>query len=320
MKVSIITTVLNEANSVIQLLESILKQTMQPDEVVIVDAGSTDGTVEQIRKFADTHPAVSISVFIQPGNRSVGRNRAIQEARNNIIAATDAGCIVDASWLEKITKPFDDEKTDFVGGWYVPIARTAWQHSLVKVLNYRVEAVNLKTFLPSTRSMAFRKELWSRVGGFNERNSHSEDTPFSIAMRKASKQFVFVPDAIVRWSLVQGYGALFRTIGRYALGDGEQRLWMSQYRMLTAGLLLEMGVIVFGYLLSLVAWLVGAACLVIYLVLPLVTSTSPRHGKSLYQVPLMKATIISANLFGFYRGLLRRSTAPASSIRQATQP
>lgn len=320
MKVSIITTVLNEANSVIQLLESILKQTMQPDEVVIVDAGSTDGTVEQIRKFADTHPAISIRVFIQPGNRSVGRNRAIQEARYNIIAATDAGCIVDASWLEKITKPFDDEKTDFVGGWYVPTARTAWQHSLVKVLNYRVEAVNPKTFLPSTRSMAFRKELWSRVGGFNERNSHSEDTPFSIAMRKASKQFIFVPDAIVRWSLVQGYGALFRTISRYALGDGEQRLWISQYRLLSLGFLLEIGFIIAGFIFSPILWLFGAACLLSYLYLPLMATRFPRHMSSFYQVPLMKATIISANLFGFYRGLLRRSTSPASNIRQATQP
>lgn len=51
MKVSFITTVFNEEKTIGSFLESLFKQTKLPDEVIIVDAGSTDGTISRIRNY-----------------------------------------------------------------------------------------------------------------------------------------------------------------------------------------------------------------------------------------------------------------------------
>lgn len=307
--VSLVLTVLNEERSIRRFLQSVQQQTRRPNEVIIVDGGSTDATARLVQEFSAHHPDPPIRLSVVPGNRAVGRNAAIAQARCDFIAVTDAGCILDPSWLQRITEPFDRaEPTDFIGGWYQPRVASHWDESLASVFGFAVNRVNPKTFLPSTRSMAFRKKLWAAVGGFNHHNSHSEDTPFSIAMRKASKRFVFVPHAIVRWSLVQSYGAIYRTIARYALGDGEQRLWMSQYRLLSLGLLLEIGFAITGLIFSPILWLFGVVCLLGYLYLPLVATRFPRHLSSFYQIPLMKAMVIAGNVFGFYRGLLRHST------------
>lgn len=321
LNVSIILTVLNEAGSIGQLLDSISRQTMLPNEVIIVDAGSTDHTLAIIDHFSQHNPSLSIVAKVVPGNRSVGRNAAIRLARNEYIVCTDAGCTLDLDWLQKITEPFTQSPpADFVGGWYQPLVVSAWDMSLAAVLGFDAKRVNTKTFLPSTRSMAFQKTLWGKVGGFNEQNSHSEDTPFSRDMRTVCTRFAFVPDAVVHWSLVQTYDALYRTIARYSLGDGEQRLWMSQYRLLSIGALLAIGFAIMGFLLSPLAWLVAAICLLGYLYLPLVTSQYPRRASSFYQVPLMKAMLITGNLFGFYRGLFRQSTSTSSTTHNSIQP
>src|SRR5688572_9534588 len=96
--VSLIMTVRNEAKSLPRLLNSILLQTLQPDEVVIADGGSTDGTQAIARSYADR---LSLRLLDVPGaNISEGRNAAIRAASHDMIAATDAGVVLDPDWLQ----------------------------------------------------------------------------------------------------------------------------------------------------------------------------------------------------------------------------
>ena len=79
MTISIIATVYNEGPAIRKLLDSILAQTIFPDEVVICDGGSSDDTVAQIEAYADRLP---LRVIVEPGaNISRGRNVAIAAAR-----------------------------------------------------------------------------------------------------------------------------------------------------------------------------------------------------------------------------------------------
>ncbi|MBN2469305.1 MAG: glycosyltransferase, partial [Anaerolineae bacterium] len=102
--VSLIMTVFNEGRSIGAVLETLASQTRPPDEIVIVDGGSTDGTLAILH---DTMLRLPLVVLEQPGcNISEGRNIAIQAARGPIIAATDAGTRLPADWLEQLTAPF----------------------------------------------------------------------------------------------------------------------------------------------------------------------------------------------------------------------
>ena len=108
-KVSLISTVRNEATSVDGWLDSLLKQSRLPDELVISDGGSSDKTVELIRKRAEAFP-IPIQLIEAPGaNISRGRNIAIQHVNYEVIACADFGCELDRDWLQNLILPFESE-------------------------------------------------------------------------------------------------------------------------------------------------------------------------------------------------------------------
>ena len=103
MRVTIISTVLNEGEAIRRLLDSLLAQTRRPDEVVIVDGGSRDNTVAVIQEYTGRLP---LRVLVEPGaNISRGRNVAIAAATGEVIASVDAGVWLEPQWLEKLIGP-----------------------------------------------------------------------------------------------------------------------------------------------------------------------------------------------------------------------
>ncbi|MER3404903.1 MAG: glycosyl transferase family 2, partial [Chloroflexota bacterium] len=88
---SLIVTVKNEAHSIEPFLDSLLAQTRLPDEVVIIDGGSCDGTVERILAYRH-RLGCPLHIEVYPGaNIAQGRNRAVALAQGDLIACTDAG-------------------------------------------------------------------------------------------------------------------------------------------------------------------------------------------------------------------------------------
>ena len=113
--ISVIATVSNERNNIERLLESLADQTRRPDEVIICDGGSSDGTAEQITRYAQekSERLPNLTLIVEPGaNISRGRNLAIAAARGEIIAVTDAGVRLDARWLEWLAAGFDKLPAD----------------------------------------------------------------------------------------------------------------------------------------------------------------------------------------------------------------
>jgi len=96
--VSVASTVLNESADIDSLVESLMRQTLAPAEVIIVDGGSTDGTWERLEAARAKHPALvairdeSCSLLRSPGPIARGRNVAIAAASSDIVACADAGC------------------------------------------------------------------------------------------------------------------------------------------------------------------------------------------------------------------------------------
>ena len=105
LRVTVISTVLNEGASIRLLMDSLVAQTHLPDEVVITDGGSRDTTVAVLAEYTDRLP---LRVLVEPGaNISRGRNVAIQAATGDVIASVDAGVWLEPQWLERLVAPFD---------------------------------------------------------------------------------------------------------------------------------------------------------------------------------------------------------------------
>src|SRR5499427_58580 len=106
-RTSLIVTVLDEAGTIEALLESVAAQTCPPDEIVVADGGSTDRTLESLRRWSSRLP---LRVVEAPGaNIARGRNLAIQSARGEVIAVTDAGVRLEPDWLEQLQAALADD-------------------------------------------------------------------------------------------------------------------------------------------------------------------------------------------------------------------
>ncbi len=318
MKVSLILTVLNEGEHVRRLFDSILKQTRLPDEIVVCDGGSRDNTVAVIQSYADRLPIKVISV--PSANISQGRNAAIKAAIGEVIAATDAGVWLEAHWLEELIKAGRWEKEGnkgnrgngmaaLVAGFYKSDAQTRFEVALGATTLPDVAEINPAKFLPSSRSVAFRKDAWEAVGRYPEWADFSEDVVFDLAMRDKFGPFVFAPNAIAHFQPRASLGAFAKQYFNYAKGDGRANLWPRIHfiryftYLVAAPLGLYAAISVSPWL-----WLLGVLAGLAYIRRPL--QRLMRSGKfsieALLWIPVIRVTGDLAKMIGYPVGVWQR--------------
>jgi glycosyltransferase involved in cell wall biosynthesis len=259
-KVSLICTVLNEGTAIERLLESIRHQTCPPDEVIFVDGGSADDTVAILERHAESCP-VPIRVIVVPGaNISQGRNVAIQAATNLIIAGTDAGVRLDPQWLAELARPFQHQPSAVaVAGFFVPDPHSVFELAMSATVLPRLEEIDPATFLPSSRSVAFLKSSWQKIGGYPEWLDFCEDLIFDFRLRDEVGQFSFAPGAVVYFRPRSSLKAFFKQYYRYARGDGKADLWRLRHAIRYLTYLMALPLLLgLGAWISPWWWLLGA--------------------------------------------------------------
>ena len=306
-KVSLICTLKNEESSIKEFLDSLSFQSRPPDEIVIVDGGSTDKTVEIIKSYIEE--GALIKLIVEDGaNIAEGRNIAIKNAKHDVIASTDAGCRIDKDWLKNLIKPFvGDSSVAVVSGWYEADARTDFERCVAELTYPKLERVMkaLDKFLPSSRSVAYKKECWEKVGGYPEWLYTAEDTLFDLNSKKAGCKFVFAPDAVVYWNVRPNLRSLFKQFYLYAKGNGYAGLFFKKYLREYALYLLGLILLLSGFMYKLL-WLLLIACVLIYLLRP---SIKAYIELRLFRVFIFAPTIIlthALGIFGYVIGSIER--------------
>jgi glycosyltransferase involved in cell wall biosynthesis len=240
-RVALVVTVLNEAATIDALLASVAAQTRLPDEIRIVDGGSSDDTVVRAQAWAAR--GLPLAVDVRPGaNIAAGRNTGIAATSAPLIAVTDAGVELAPDWLAQLVAPFRDPTVDVVAGFFRAAPRTAFEYALGATTLPLEDEIDPARFLPSSRSVAFRRTAWARVGGYPEWLDYCEDLVFDLALRRAGCRFVWQPQAIAYFRPRPTLGAFFRQYYLYARGDGKADLWRSRHaiRYTTYGVLLPL--------------------------------------------------------------------------------
>ncbi len=211
-----------------RFLNSIESQTKLPDEVVVVDGGSDDGTVEILESWS-AQTSVAVRVVVEPGaNISVGRNIAIDSALHPLIAVTDAGTTLDPGWLESLAELAKPE-IGVVSGFFDPEGDTFLGRAIAAAVMPTLGEIDASNFLPSSRSVMFRKSIWEQVGGYPEWLDYCEDLVFDLAMKDAGGNFAFASDARVTWNARPDLKSYAKQYFRYARGDGKANLWLKRH-------------------------------------------------------------------------------------------
>jgi cellulose synthase/poly-beta-1,6-N-acetylglucosamine synthase-like glycosyltransferase len=226
-RVSLIATVLNEGEALCSWLAALASQTLLPDEIVIVDGGSIDGTWRMLN---DWRPAVPVTLLRCPGATIAGgRNAAIEFATGDIIAVTDAGTVADVHWLQRLVAALADERADLAAGFFAPSLDTGWQRALAATTLPDVSEIDGERFLPSSRSVAFRHAWFVAGVRYPVWLDYCEDLVWDLMLRRAGARFVFVPDALVEFRVRPTPGAFARQYLRYARGDGKAGLFARRH-------------------------------------------------------------------------------------------
>ncbi len=277
--ITVISTVLNEGDNIHRMMQGLLEQSRQPDEIVFVDGGSTDNTVSILQSYSDRLP---LRVVVEPGcNISRGRNRALSESQGDVIVSADAGVRLSPDWLRNITQPLlDDDSVQVAGGFFQADTYTAFEIAMGATVLPLADEIDPATFLPSSRSVAFRKAASDAIGGYPEWLDYCEDLVFDLRLKAANPPFVFAPDALVYFRPRTSLRSFFKQYYLYARGDGKADLWRKRHAiryityLLLAPVILLLGLLVHPLLWAL--YLPGAAVYLLqpYRRLPRVLETS----------------------------------------------
>ncbi len=237
--ISLILTVKNEAETLPAFFASLDAQTLQPSEVILVDGGSSDETLDVARSWKTNLPFIIVS---EPGaNIARGRNIALRRASGSIVAVTDAGTRLRTDWLERLVEPFqrrERQQPDIVAGFFEADAHNVFEIALAATTLPDLDEIRPDRFLPSSRSVAFRRSLFEVGIEYPEWLDYCEDLVFDLTLKRADARFEFVPGAVVEFAPRPSARSHWDQYYRYARGDGKAGLFARRHALRYASYLL----------------------------------------------------------------------------------
>ncbi|MGA1848891.1 MAG: glycosyltransferase [Thermoplasmatota archaeon] len=211
--ISVIIPVHNGERTIERCLLSVLDQTIDDFEVVVVDNASTDSTKEMIISLSKKDPRLRYTFEGRKG-RGYARSKGIEFAGGKVLAWTDADCEVPRDWLKRLLDPMVHGKEMIVQGNEDNIRSGFWssraQEAGQRHMDNQVRNPPYIDHL-DTKNFGIRKDLLIKIGGFDKRLKALEDFELKIRIKKAGKRILYIRDLKVKHHHRETLGDLFRS-------------------------------------------------------------------------------------------------------------
>jgi len=174
-KISVIIPTKNSERTIDKCLSSVYDQDYELFEVIVVDGGSKDDTLD----IAKAHGAMVLSERPHEGNApGIGRNYGAKKAKGNVLAFLDSDCYPEKTWLTKVSKVLSERNV----GIYAGVGMDKNGNTVSRAFHYLIMQKPFD-FAPS-RCMAIRKKLFWQVNGFDETLTAGEDNDLSYRIEE----------------------------------------------------------------------------------------------------------------------------------------
>ncbi len=191
--VSVVLPVYNEERFIGKCIDSLLCQdfSIEKIELIFIDGCSTDKTVEIINRYKETHPSL-IRIFNNP-NRIVpyAMNIGIENSRGKYIFRMDAHSDYATDYISKCVYYLETTDAENVGGVAETKSNGFMGNAIAKMLSSKFGVGNSQFrtngksgYVDTVPFGAYKKEVFSKYGGYDERLARSEDNEMNFRIRK----------------------------------------------------------------------------------------------------------------------------------------
>lgn len=242
--VSVIVPAFNAVGTLKDCLDSLLTLDYPREklEIIVVDNSSTDGTPDVLAGYRTL-----LKVYSEPvRGAGAARNHGLRRALHDIIAFTDADCVVDKDWLRNLVPPLIDPAVGITGGKILSRRPCNRIERFGETIHDQGRVMQERLPTAATPNWASRRATLFEVGLFDERFLRCQDADLSYRLFLAGFRFVYTPKAVVYHRNASALSGLFREGFRHGHGSvrfarkhaktlrefGRRRIYLSTYRAL----------------------------------------------------------------------------------------
>lgn len=204
MSISVIIPTLNAERELPELLRMLRIQTIRPDEVIVVDSESSDGTAAAAKESG----ARVLSVLRKDFDHGKTRDLALRESvGDTVVFLTHDAVPADEHFLDNLIRPLKESRVAVTTGRQLPKMDASPMERLVREFNYPAEShirsekdvarMGIKAFFCSDVCAAYNREIYMELGGFDYPLKTNEDMFYAAKAIRNGYRVAYAADALV---------------------------------------------------------------------------------------------------------------------------
>ena len=243
MRITLVIPARDEAGTIARTLDEVMHQSRRPDELVLVDAGSTDDTRAVVERHAIGRTIPTRVVTAGPAYPGRARNLGVRAASGDWLAFTDAGVRLSPAWLEGLAggAASAPDAGAIAGDWNVDPANAFAESLALAIVPAPDRSSGTPMRPPNVISLLIRRDAWHRAGPFREDLRSAEDVLFLARLHQVCR-VVRAPGRHARWAppdTPRAAGRRLRSYARHNLRAGLFNAWQGplllRYAAVAAG-------------------------------------------------------------------------------------